>query len=267
MKALLEVTDLSVHYARRANLFSRQDKGFIKAVDGVSFTIGQQEIVGLVGESGSGKSTIGHTVLGLIKPKAGRICFKGQDLTASFPQRKYFDGIQMVYQDPSGSLCPTMRVRTILAEPLLINKKMKKSKMQARIEELTDMVDLQPEHLERYPHQLSGGQKQRVAIARAMAMEPELIIADEPTSALDVSVQARLLNLFLSLKEKSGVSFLFISHNLAVVRHLSDRIAVMRNGKIVEQGKTLDIFEKPQQAYTKKLISVIPQIRQERIAG
>ena len=231
---LLQVEQLKVYFDGKANLFSRTAGKGTKAVDGVSLSIGANEIHGLVGESGSGKSTLGRAIM--MK-------------------------IQMVFQDPNSSLPPNMKIGRILAEPILINRLLPKQEVGDRVLELLRLVDLPEEFSNRYPHQLSGGQKQRIAVARAMALNPELIVADEPTSALDVSVQAQILNLLLELKEKQGLSILFISHNLSVVRHVSDRISVMKQGKIVEQGPAEQVFRHPSDAYTKNLLAAVPKMR------
>lgn len=264
-KNILEIKDLSVYFSKKSNVFSKGDDGRICAVNKVSLTIGRNEIHGLVGESGSGKSTLGRSVVGLSPVSDGKILFhskKGQTLDLLKDKEKNL-GIQMVFQDSNSSLNPNMRIKTILSEPIIINKIMDKKDVPDRLKELVDIVGLKHEHLERYPHQLSGGQRQRVAIARAMATNPELIIADEPTSALDVSIQAQILNLLLEIKEKNGVSMLFISHNLAVVRHISDYVSVMKKGEIVESGETVTLFDNPQNDYTKKLWAAIPQFKHE----
>lgn len=263
MNPIARFSDVGVTYKGKANLFSKQAKKDIVAVKGVNLDIMPNQIVGLVGESGSGKSTLGNTLIGTVPIAEGKIEFQSRVLQEKgyMAHRKNFEGIQMIYQDPSSSLCPTMRIEDILAEPIKINRIKQGIGINYRIRELMEMVEMDELYLKKYPHQLSGGQKQRIAVARAMAMGPKLIIADEPTSALDVSVQASLLNLFLSLKNKEGVSFLFISHNLAVVRHVSDVVAVMRGGEIVEQNTPITLFKKPQEEYTKKLISVIPTVK------
>lgn len=261
---ILEITDLSVYFSKRSNAFSRGKDGKTCAVNHVSLSIGRNEIHGLVGESGSGKSTLGRSVMGLSPVTEGEILFypKNGETVNLVEHKKSNLAIQMVFQDSNSSLNPNMKIKTILAEPIIINHILEKKEIKDRLEELIDMVGLEPKHLERYPHQLSGGQRQRVAIARAMATNPELIIADEPTSALDVSIQAQILNLLLDIREKKGVSMLFISHNLAVVRHISNYVSVMKMGEIVEAGETIALFEHPKNAYTKKLWNAIPQLRQ-----
>ena len=261
---ILEIKDLSVYFSKKSNVFSRGGEGKTCAVNHVSLNIGRNEIHGLVGESGSGKSTLGRSVMGLSPISEGEILFRSQNgETINLAGGKVQNlGIQMVFQDSNSSLNPNMRIKTILAEPIRINHILDKQDIPDRLVELVEMVGLTPEFLERYPHQLSGGQRQRVAIARAMATNPELIIADEPTSALDVSIQAQVLNLLMDIREKNGISMLFISHNLAVVRHISDYVSVMRKGEIVECGEALRVFENPQHDYTRKLWSAIPQFRQ-----
>lgn len=261
---VLEIKDLSVHFSKKSNAFSRGKEGIICAVNHVNLTIGRNEIHGLVGESGSGKSTLGRSVMGLSPVSSGEILFHARtgERINLVHNKKNNLGIQMVFQDSNSSLNPNMKVKSILSEPIVINHVLDKREIPERLCELMDMVGLAPEYLERYPHQLSGGQRQRVAIARAMATNPELIIADEPTSALDVSIQAQILNLLLDIRKKNGVSMLFISHNLAVVRHISDCVSVMSKGDIVEAGETLELFNNPQHEYTKRLWAAIPQFRQ-----
>lgn len=261
---VLEIKDLSVHFSKKSNAFSKGKEGTICAVNHANLMIGRNEIHGLVGESGSGKSTLGRSVIGLSPVSSGEILFYSKDGdTVDLVQNKKNNlGIQMVFQDSNSSLNPNMRVKTILSEPIVINHILDKKDIPDRLQELMDMVGLATEYLERYPHQLSGGQRQRVAIARAMATNPQLIIADEPTSALDVSIQAQILNLLLDIRKRNGVSMLFISHNLAVVRHISDYVSVMCKGDIVEAGETLELFNHPQHEYTKKLWAAIPQFRQ-----
>lgn len=259
---VLEIKDLCVNFNNKSNLFSKGEEGKIHAVKNVSLSIGKNEIHGLVGESGSGKSTLGRSIMGLAPVSSGTINFFSQ----AGEVRDIVNGkdknlsIQMIFQDSNSSLNPNMKIKTILAEPIVINNILGKKDIPDRLRELMDMVGMPEEFLERYPHQLSGGQRQRIAIARAMTTNPELIIADEPTSALDVSIQAQILNLLLDIKEKSGVSMLFISHNLAVVRHISDYVSVMKMGEIVEAGEAIKLFANPQHEYTKKLWSAIPRL-------
>ncbi|MCL1853424.1 MAG: ATP-binding cassette domain-containing protein [Peptococcaceae bacterium] len=260
---LLQIDNIKVYFQAKSNLFSKGDAKVIKAVDGVSLSIAKNEIHGLVGESGSGKSTLGRAIMGLNPVTEGDILFgdKGISSLPGRQKKKERLKIQMVFQDPNNSLPPHMKVDRILGEPILINRLLPKNKIVDRVRELLGLVALPPEFESRYPHQLSGGQKQRVAVARAMALEPQLIVADEPTSSLDVSVQTQILNLLLELKESQGLAVLFISHNLSVVRHMSDSISVMCQGKIVEQGKTQKVFDNPEHAYTKTLLAAIPQMK------
>lgn len=263
---LLTVEELKVYFNKKSNLFSRGPKGEIKAVDRISLEIQPNEIHGLVGESGSGKSTLGRAIMGLNPVTGGEIRFKGRNIMdksyRSDPKERL--KIQMIFQDPNSSLNPNMKIKEILAEPILINRILPKREIPDRLAELMDTVDLPEKFLERYPHQLSGGQRQRIAVARALATKPELIVADEPTSALDVSVQAQLLNLLMDLKRIEGLSILFISHNLSVVRYISDRISVMQQGEVLETGTAEELFSRPNHPYTKKLISTIPQIDQPK---
>lgn len=259
-EAILEVEKLKVYFNKKSNIFSKGQAGQIKAVDNINLTIHRNEIHGLVGESGSGKSTLGKAIMGLVPVTEGRITFKGKEITSKNKEKDRIK-VQMVFQDPNSSLNANMKIKDILAEPMIVNKILSKSDIPNQLLELMEMIDLPADYLERYPHQLSGGQRQRIGVARAMTTNPELIVADEPTSALDVSVQAQLLNLLLKLKEEKGLSILFISHNLAVIRYISDYVSVMKKGKIVETGVISDIFNQPEHDYTKKLLRAIPQIR------
>ncbi len=263
MNNILEISNLCVSFNHKANLFSKGEEGKIHAMNNVNLNIGRNEIHGLVGESGSGKSTLGRSIMGLAPVSSGQILFhsKNGDVVDLVADKGKSLNVQMVFQDSNSSLNPNMKIKTILSEPILINHILPKSDVPDRLCELMKMVGLTEDFLERYPHQLSGGQRQRVAIARAMATNPELIIADEPTSALDVSIQAQILNLLLDIKDKNDVSMLFISHNLAVVRHISDYVSVMKMGQIVECGRCKELFDHPKNEYTKKLWGAIPQIR------
>ena len=262
-KNVLEVKDLCVSFNNKANLFSKGEEGKIHAVNHVNLNIGRNEIHGLVGESGSGKSTLGRCIMGLAPVAFGQILFhkKNGEVVDLVENKGKSLNVQMVFQDSNSSLNPNMKIKTIISEPIIINKILPKNDIPDRLQELMKMVGLSEDFLERYPHQLSGGQRQRVAIARAMATNPELLIADEPTSALDVSIQAQILNLLLDIKNNNDVSMLFISHNLAVVRHISDFVSVMRKGQVVESGRCLELFDSPKHEYTKKLWGAIPQIR------
>lgn len=267
---LVEVRDLKKYYPVTVGLLSHRI-GEVKAVDGVSLYINEGETLGLVGESGCGKSTLGRTLLRLEEPTAGKIFFRGQDITLlDKPGLKALrQQIQMIFQDPQSSLDPRMRVADIIGEALLIHGMTDDGERGQRVGELLGRVGLEPEHALRYPHEFSGGQKQRIGIARALAVNPKLIVADEPVSALDVSIQAQILNLLADLKDEFRLSYLFIAHDLSVIRHISDRIAVMYLGKIVELGTKDHIFDHPLHPYTEALLSAVavpnPHIKKERI--
>ncbi len=259
--ALLEVKQLKVWYPATNRLF--QPKRFVKAVDGVDFTVAAGETVGLVGESGCGKSTLGRAIVRLETPQAGSITINDTDIAnlSGRQLRRARSAFQMIFQDPYGSLNPRMTVFAAINEVLLIHsKKLNRDERAERITELLEMVGLGPEQLFRYPHQFSGGQRQRIGIARALAVKPQLIIADEPVSALDVSVQAQVINLLMDIQRKTDIAFLFIAHDLAVVEHISNRIMVMYLGKIVESGPANLICSKPSHPYTKALLSAVPTI-------
>jgi oligopeptide/dipeptide ABC transporter ATP-binding protein len=267
---LLRVEELVKHYPLRAGLLSKRS-GAVRAVDGVSFAIGRGETLGLVGESGCGKSTVARLVLRLEKPTAGRVLFDGTDLLslASGALRAKRRELQIVFQDPMGSLNPRMTVGEILAEPLRVHRVASGRELDARVALLLEQVGIPASWRARYPHEFSGGQRQRIGVARAIALGPKLVVCDEAVSALDVSVQAQVLNLLLELRERLGLAYLFISHDLSVVRHVSDRVAVMYLGQIVEQASTAALFESPAHPYTRALLSAIPvpdpRRRRERI--
>jgi oligopeptide transport system ATP-binding protein len=255
---LVEVHRLVKHFERGGGFL--RAKSLVKAVDDVSFTIDEGETFGLVGESGSGKSTTGRCMLRLIDPTAGEVRFRGEDVLTfdRTRMRKARRDMQMVFQDPYSSLNPRMRARDIVEEPLVIHRLGSRAERRDRVEDLFRLVGLDPAHLERYPHEFSGGQRQRIGLARALALEPSFIIADEPVSALDVSIQAQVINLLLDLQERLKLTYLFIAHDLRLVRHICTRVAVMYLGKIVESGLTESIFADPQHAYTRALLSAIP---------
>ena len=259
MSALLEVTDLKKHFPIYRGVFSRVS-GHVYAVDGVSFSIGRGETLGLVGESGCGKSTVGRTLLKLLEPTAGSIKVDGQDITDLGGEEllPYRRRMQMIYQDPYASLNPRMTAGDIVGEPLVVHQIGTAAERRERVAGLFERCGLRPETIDRYPHEFSGGQRQRIGIARALALNPELIVGDEPVSALDVSIQAQIVNLMEDLQSKFDLTFLFIAHDLSVVRHISDRIAVMYLGKIVEIGPSNAIRDKPLHPYTKVLESSVP---------
>lgn len=259
MHNLLTVSNLTMHFPVRGGIIPRQ-VGAVKAVDGVSLQIGLGETLGLVGESGCGKSTLGKAVVRLLKPTSGSINFNGTDITCMSqrelrPLRRDF---QMIFQDPAESLDPRMSVRSIIEEPLQIHRIGSRADKIRMVNELLDRVGLPSSAAERYPFEFSGGQRQRIGIARALALKPKLIVCDEPVSALDVSIQSQILNLLVELQRELGLSYLFIAHDLSVVKHVSDRVAVMYLGKIVELASSESIYRDPRHAYTKALLSAIP---------
>ncbi|MBD7943291.1 MULTISPECIES: dipeptide ABC transporter ATP-binding protein [Psychrobacillus] len=270
-KPLLEVKNLKTHFPIKKR-FLKKGKQFVKAVDGLNFYVNKGETLGIVGESGCGKSTMGRSILRLIEPTEGRITFQGKEITSLNDKdlRKMRGEMQIVFQDPYASLNPKMTVGAILGEALQTHGISQGSKERTeKVQELLVNVGLSPIHIDRYPHEFSGGQRQRIGIARAIAVNPSLIIADEPVSALDVSVQAQILNLFQDLKESLGLTYIFIAHDLSVVKHVSDRIGVMYLGKIVELSDKKGLFQNPLHPYTQALMSAVPSldpdIKKERI--
>ena len=259
---LLEVQHLTIHFPIYRGILHRRH-GEVRAVDDVSFSIEPGKTVGLVGESGSGKTTIGRTIVRLMKPTSGEIFYRGEEISmmsesAFHPFRKK---IQMIFQDPHGSLNPRRTIGSSIAEALEIHfSAMSPSQREERVAELLRKVNLLPEMMRRYPHEFSGGQRQRIGIARALAVEPELLICDEPVSALDVSVQAQIINLLQDLQEELGLSMLFIGHDLAVVRHISETVLVLHHGKLVESGSADQVLQHPQNDYTKALLAAVPKI-------
>ena len=260
MSALLEVRDLVKRFPIKQGLFFERTVDWVEAVAGVSFDIAAGETLGLVGESGSGKSTTGFCVLQLMRPTSGSVRFEGQELTelAGEELRRVRRNAQIVFQDPYSSLDPRMTVGNIVAEPLVVHNVGTRRDRRTRVRELLDVVGFDPTYVNRYPHEFSGGQRQRIGIARALALSPRLIICDEPVSALDVSIQAQIINLLKDLQTEFGLAYLFIAHDLAVVRSVSDRIAVMHHGRIVETGAAKDVYEHPKDAYTKALLASVP---------
>ncbi len=256
---LLEAVDLVKYFPIRGGVLSRiQDH--VRAVDNVSMYIKKGETVGLVGESGCGKTTFGRTMLRLIEPMAGEVNFEGVDITSLSPveMRAMRRNMQIVFQDPVGALNPRMTIKNIIGEPLKIHGLAKGGELTERVIELMTSVGLKEEHLYRFPHEFSGGQRQRIGIARSIALNPSFLLLDEPTSALDVSVQAQILNLIQDLQKRLDLTYLFISHNLAVIKYVSDRIYVMYLGKIVESAESEELFKNPHHSYTKALLSAIP---------
>ena len=257
---LLTVTDLHKHFPIREGILIERRVGEVRAVDGVSFDVMPGETLGLVGESGSGKSTTGYCVLQLMKPTSGSVTFEGTELTKIGREdlRRMRREMQIVFQDPYSSLDPRMTVGDIVGEPLIVHGIGSRRDRTVRIRDLLDVVGFNPSYTNRYPHEFSGGQRQRIGIARALALSPKLIVCDEPVSALDVSIQAQILNLLKDLQRDFGLTYLFIAHDLAVVRGMSDRIAVMNRGELVEIGPAEEVYTNPQDDYTKALLSAVP---------
>ena len=256
----LQLQNVKTHFPVERGILFRRQVGTVKAVDGVTLTLKQGEILGLVGESGCGKSTLGRTILQLIPPTDGAVILAGRNLAElrGSALREARADFQMIFQDPYASLNPRMTVFDTLAEALQAHKFIPRRELDTRVGDLMKKVGLSPRFMQKYPHEFSGGQRQRIAIARALAVEPKLIIADEPVSALDVSIQAQIINLLAQLSREMQLTLVFISHDLSVVKHISDRIAVMYLGKIVELGPAAEVFEKPLHPYTKALVSAVP---------
>jgi oligopeptide transport system ATP-binding protein len=257
---LVDVKDLRMYFPVTAGLIFQRKVADVKAVDGVNFFIRKGETLGLVGESGCGKSTTGRAILQLYKPTTGTVNFGGTDLVKlkGGDLRRFRRRMQMIFQDPYASLNPRMSVGSIIAEPLAIHNLAKGKARKDRVQELLTIVGLNPYYANRYPHEFSGGQRQRIGIARALAVEPDFIVCDEPVSALDVSIQAQIINLLEDLQERFGLTYLFIAHDLSVVRHISDRVAVMYLGKIAELADRNELYENPLHPYTKALLSAVP---------
>jgi len=259
-QALVDVRDLRMWFPGRGGSLFRRKGAPIRAVDGISFTIRRGETLGLVGESGSGKTTAGRAMLQLYKPTSGTVLFEGQDLTrlSAGEMQRMRRHMQMIFQDPYASLNPRMTVGDIVAEPLEVHGMVKGSDRTEKVQELLQMVGLNPYFVNRYPHEFSGGQRQRIGIARAIAVQPDLIICDEPISALDVSIQAQVINLLEDLQQRLGLTYMFIAHDLSVVRHISDRVAVMYLGKIMELASRDALYQDPLHPYTVALLSAVP---------
>jgi oligopeptide transport system ATP-binding protein len=258
-KALLKVDGLVKHFPITRGIF-RREVGSVNAVDGISFEIQERETLGLVGESGCGKSTAARVILQLIPATAGNVFFKGRDLTSLDKEvlRKQRQQMQMIFQDPQDSLNPRMTVGSIISEPLMEHKKLQAEERSQRVEQLLISVGMNPKFTNRYPHEFSGGQRQRIGIARALALSPEFIICDEPIAALDVSIQAQVINLLEDLQEEFGLTYLFISHDLSMIRHIADRVAVMYLGRIVELASSQALYSTPLHPYTQALLSAVP---------
>ena len=259
-RPLLEVVDLKMHFPVRRGLLQRR-VGTVKAVDGVSFHLRKGETLGLVGESGCGKTTVGRAILRLLEPTGGGVLFDGRDVLAmpSAELRQARRRMQIIFQDPGGSLNPRMRVGSLVGEPLEVHGMAKGDELREQVGALLERCGLWRGAADRYPHEFSGGQRQRIGIARALALRPDFIVCDEPTSALDVSVQSQILNLLGDLQKEFGLSYLFISHDMAVIHHICDRIAVMWNGRIVEEGDRDRIINRPEHSYTRALLSAVPE--------
>ena len=259
-KTLLDIRDLKMHFPLTRGIIMQRVVGYVRAVDGVTFSIERGQTLGLVGESGSGKTTIGRTIIRLYKPTAGQILLGDQDLAKleGEAMRNMRRRVQMVFQDPFASLNPRFTIGALIAEPMHIYNLGSSQEIRDRTAELLRVVGLRAEYIDRYPHEFSGGQRQRIAVARALSINPEFIIADEPVSALDVSVRAQVLNLLQGLQQQFGLTYLFVSHDLSVVRHVADRIAVMYLGKIVELSDRDELYAAPKHPYTKALLSAIP---------
>ncbi|MCX7904485.1 MAG: dipeptide ABC transporter ATP-binding protein [Caloramator sp.] len=270
MDKLVEVYGLKKYFPIKGGFFNRT-VNYLKAVDGVSFFINRGEVLGVVGESGCGKSTTGRTILKLLEPTDGKIIFDGEDITKLEGEalRKKRKEMQLIFQDPYSSLNPRMTVGDIIGEPITIHEKVSRAEKLERVKELLNKVGLSPYHVRRYPHEFSGGQRQRIGIARALALNPKFIVADESVSALDVSIQAQVINLFEELKEEFKLTYMFISHDLSVVRHISDRISVMYLGRMVEMAETEELFKNPMHPYTQALLSAVPipnpKLKKDRI--
>lgn len=264
---IIQVKDLKVHYPIRSGFWNRITD-YVRAVDGVSFSIKEGETYGLIGESGSGKSTTSKAIVGVEKVTSGRILYKGEDITKESVRRKmnYNKDVQMIFQDSMSSLNPRKRIEDIIAEPIRNFENLTTDQERDRVQELLDIVGMPSDAIYKFPHEFSGGQRQRIGIARAVATNPKLIVADEPTSALDLSVQAQVLNFMKHIQQQYNIAFLFISHDLGVVKHMSENLAIMHRGRLVEVGSQEEIYKNPVHIYTKRLLSAIPKVDVEHRA-